>query len=504
MKRKLIFIVFNLLFCCATICAQEPQKSELEQRAESELKSKNNTMARFYFIRAFEDYADKGQLPQAVTCGTRGAALYYQKESLYKEAFDLLRRIDQTIIAAKMNAAGNAALRYQTAQERMQMYMKMRRGESVREQLGIMEAHANAANDESVTSDMLYNKAIYYYTFGQNDKGNAVFREMASRLTAQKEYDKVDEVYKTLIANGLRSGSANMVAQSYSNYMAWKDSVTEVKGVEETDALKQQIADHEATIADQASTLSTRWMTIVGLGILSVALAAVLIVGAIVLMRFIVLSRKQKKNIKLANESNALKAKFISNISAQLEPTLGKLDSRIPEVKALQDFSRHIQTLSELESMDSDVVESEEVQVLPFCEGLVDEIRGKLKSNVTLKMDVPKMTAKFNKEYVAHILRHLLNNAVKYAPEGGSVSLEFKKRGAHKFQFLVADTGQGIPEEKRDTVFAQFTKLNTFTEGVGLGLSLCKRTIIQMGGDIYLDEHYHPGSRFVITLPIQK
>jgi signal transduction histidine kinase len=68
----------------------------------------------------------------------------------------------------------------------------------------------------------------------------------------------------------------------------------------------------------------------------------------------------------------------------------------------------------------------------------------------------------------------------------------------------VADTGMGIPDEKRDTVFAQFTKLNAFSEGVGLGLSLCKRTIVQMGGDIYLDPDYHPGSRFVITLPKQE
>ena len=500
MRRKLFLIVMNLLFCCVAVCAQEPQKSELEQRAEAEIKNGNNTTARFYFIRAYEDYANKGQMSQAVACGTRGAALYYQKDNLYKEAFDLLRRIDQTVMAANLNAAGNAALRYQTTKERMQMYMKMRRGESVREQLGIMEAHANAANDESVTNDLLYNKAIYYYTFGQNDKGNAVFREMAGKLTAQKEYDKVDEVYKTLIANGLRSGSANMVAQSYSNYMAWKDSVSEVKRIDETDALKQQIAEHEATIADQVSTLSTRWMTIVGLSVLAVALAAVLVVGAIVLMRFIVLSRKQKKTIRQANESNALKAKFISNISAQLGPTLGKLDSRLPEVRALQDFSSHIQMLSELESTDSDAVESEEVQVLPFCEGLMDEIRGKVKANVTLKLDVPKMTAKFNKEYVTHILRHLLGNAAKYAPEGGSVSLEFKKRGAHKFQFLVADTGQGIPEEKRDDVFKPFLEIKDLTQGDGLGLPICKQMALKMNSDLFVDPDFTKGTRLVLDM----
>ena len=99
------------------------------------------------------------------------------------------------------------------------------------------------------------------------------------------------------------------------------------------------------------------------------------------------------------------------------------------------------------------------------------------------------------------ILSELLVNSCRFTSEG-FIRLVVSKH-EHLIQFAVADTGMGIPEDKRDTVFAQFTKLNTFTEGVGLGLSLCKRTIVQMGGDIYLDGHYSPGSRFVITLPIQ-
>ena len=183
-----------------------------------------------------------------------------------------------------------------------------------------------------------------------NAQGNAVFKEMADKLTAQKDYDKVDEVYKTLIANGRRSNNANMVAQSYSNYLAWKDSTNAMKHADEIKALKQQIADNEAAISEKDSSLTTRQLIIIGLCILAGALAAALAVGAFVLLRFILLTRKQKKTIRLANESNALKAKFISNISAQLDPTLKNLDGTIPEVKALKDFSQHIQTLSELEN----------------------------------------------------------------------------------------------------------------------------------------------------------
>ena len=500
MKRKIIVIALSLLCCCATICAQEAQKSELEQRAETENKNGNTASARFYFIRAFEDYANKGQIKQAVTCGTKGAALYYQKENYYKEAFDLLRRIDQTLTAANLGSTANAALHYLTTKERMQMYMKMRRSENVKEQLNIMESYAKTADDETIANDLLYNKAIYYYTFGQNDKGNAVFKEMAGKLTAQKEYDKVEEVYKTLIANGLRSGSANMVAQSYSNYMVWKDSVSEMKRADETDSLKRQIAGHEATIAEQAGTLSSRWMAIVGLGILAVALAAALVIGAVILLRFILLSRKQKKTIRLANENNALKAKFISNISAQLEPTLNKLDSRIPEVRALQDFSNHIQTLSKLESTTNDSLLSEEVQVTPFCEELMDGIRNKVKSNVKLNVNALKLGASFNKEYVSHILHHLLVNAAKYTPQDGSITLEYKKRGAHKFQFIVTNTGQVIPAEKQEDVFKPFLEIKDLTSGDGLGLPICKQMAMKMNGDLIIDPEYTKGVRFVLDL----
>ena len=499
-NRTLIFLLLNVLFCCGIVAAEEVKKSSFEQRAESEDEKANIAGARFYYIRAFEDYAAKGNMKRAVDCGTKAVALYYKKENYYKEAFDLLRRIDQTIIASKPIASKAAALHYYTTKQRLQMYIKLRRVDGAKDQLKIMESQASTASDETITNDLLYTKAIYYYTFGLNEKGNAVFKEMAEKLTAKKDYDKVDEVYQTLIANGRRSNNASMVAQSYKNYMAWKDSVSAKKTAAEIDSLKQQITTHEETIADKDSSLSARRMVIIGLAVLAVALAAALVLGALVFMRFVVLTRKQKKTIKQLNESNALKAQFISNISAQLEPTLKKLDKSIPEVKALQDFSQHIQTLSHLESVAGEKVELEDTPVPPLCEGLMNEIRGKERNNVTLKVNAPQMSASINKEYVTHILRHLLANAAEYTPEMGSITLEYRKRGAHKFQFLVTNTGQTIPEERRDEVFKPFVEVKDLAKGDGLGLPICRQMAQNMGGDLTIDPEYTKGTRFVLDL----
>lgn len=499
MNKKVLFLLLNLFFCCAFVSAQEAQKSDLQKRAEAVDPKKNIASARSLYIQAFSDYANKGQIRQGVECAVKATALYY-KENFYKEAFDLLRRTDQVITSSKQSSSDKAASHYLVTKERMQMYIKLRKSESAKDQLNIMAAQANQSNDEGVKNDLLYNRAIYYYTFGQNAQGNAVFKEMADKLTSEKEYDKVDEVYQTLIANGRKSGNANMVAQSYSNYIIWKDSVTALKRADEIGALKQQIADNEAAISEKDSSLTTRQAIIIGLSILAAILAAALAFGGIVLMRYILLTRKQKKAIRLANESNALKAKFISNMSAQLTPTLKKLDSRIPEVKALQEFSDHVQTLSELENGEDTQVELKDTQIPQFCESLMDQIRSKAKNSITLTVNAPNMRANINKEYVSHILLHLLNNAVEYTPDGGTVCLEFKKRGPHSYQFLVSDTGQGIPEEKHEDVFKPFLEIRDLTTGDGLGLPICKLMAQKMNGDLDIDPKYTKGTRFVLDL----
>ena len=496
MNKKTTVLFLSLFFCC-TLFAQE--KSDLQQRAEAENKEGKYINARALYIKAFEDYFGKGKLQQGVECGVKAAPLYYG-DNMYQEAFDLLRRIDQSINASEKDAAKNAALHYLTSKERMQMYMRMKRAESAKEHLNAMERYADAAHSDDVSNDLLYTKTIYYYTFGQNEKGNACFKEMASKLTASKEYDKVDEAYQTLIASGRRSNNASLVAQSYKSYMAWKDSANVLKHADEIAALKQQIANNETSIAEKDSALTTRMAIIIGLGILAAALAAALIVGAIILLRFILLTRRQKNTIKMVNENNALKAKFISNISSQLNPTLQKLDSRLPEVKALMDFSNHIQQMSELECSAEETMELEETMIPAFCEGIMEQIRDKVKKDVTLTVNAPKMSAPINQEYASHILLHLLNNAAEYTPEGGTIWLDFKKRGAHSHQFLVSDTGCGIPEEKREDLFKPFTEVKDLTKGDGLGLPICQQMALKMNGDISIDPAFTKGTRFVLNL----
>ena len=500
MSRKVLFAFICLMAVLTNVGAQE--KSSLQQRAEAEQQAGKTGSARSLWIRAFEEYAAQGKTAQGVECGVKAAALYHN-ESHYQEAFDLLRNIDHAITADKeQRPADIAAWRYKVVRERMAMYLKMHRSVPAQEQLDIMERHATASADESLLNDLLYHKAIFYYTFGQDAKGNAIFREMATKLTAQKEYDKVDDVYKTLIANGRKSGSANMVAQAYSGYIAWKDSTAAIKAADERNALQEQIAAGQASIAEKESALTSRQRIIATLITVLVALAAALAVCLLVLLRFVVLTRKQKKLIRRANENIALKAKFISNISQQLSPTLGRLDARIPEVRALQDFSDHIQTLSSLVSEANGTVPLQDTPLQQFCQDIVSPLRAIVKPGVNIKMDVPAMSAKINREYVAHILTHLLTNAAAYTPEGGNIHLDFKKRGPHKQQFMVANTGSTIPKERREDVFKPFLEVRNLTDGDGLGLPICSQMAVKMNGELTIDPEFTKGTRFVLNLQL--
>jgi signal transduction histidine kinase len=110
------------------------------------------------------------------------------------------------------------------------------------------------------------------------------------------------------------------------------------------------------------------------------------------------------------------------------------------------------------------------------------------------------MSVRINKEYVGHIIEHLLDNAAYYTPQGGTITLEFKKRGPRSFQFLVSDTGESIPEEKRDDIFKPFLEVRDLTTGDGLGLPICKQMALKMDGDLDVDAQYTRGTRFILEL----
>ncbi len=104
-------------------------------------------------------------------------------------------------------------------------------------------------------------------------------------------------------------------------------------------------------------------------------------------------------------------------------------------------------------------------------------------------------------EQIDHVIQNLIENAIKYSPEGSKVTL---KSGPVKGSFQIDDTGIGIPENEVSKIFERFYRVDrTRAKGSsGLGLSIVKNVIDLHGGKIEVKSKVGSGSSFIVYLPI--
>ncbi len=140
---------------------------------------------------------------------------------------------------------------------------------------------------------------------------------------------------------------------------------------------------------------------------------------------------------------------------------------------------------------------------LNVLEELSDRYTAKsLKVEKDIPKDLPLVYA--DPERIRQVLINLLDNAIKYTPEGGIITVAGLHRTTQKVQFSIGDTGPGIPEENRDRIFENHFRLerDESKEGYGIGLCLCQRIIRAHYGQIWVDSSPSNGAWFHFTLPV--
>lgn len=204
-------------------------------------------------------------------------------------------------------------------------------------------------------------------------------------------------------------------------------------------------------------------------------------------------------NILWEKESDPLKKEWLGDISQC--------------AKELLNYCNEVLDFSKIEANELPLVEKKFSLSEIFLEVVKMETPPAKMRDLTLESIYDKNLPEIilgDKYRLYRILINLVSNAVKFT-HTGKVSIEFKlaKQSAKKVvvQFIVIDTGIGMPEERQSYIYEKFTKLSPSNQGVykgvGIGLTIVKRFVDEMEGEIEVDSKVGIGSKFMCTIPFK-
>ena len=223
-----------------------------------------------------------------------------------------------------------------------------------------------------------------------------------------------------------------------------------------------------------------------------------------------------------AEESNRLKSAFLANISHEIRTPLNAIVGfsdllmTVDDPAEQEEFRRTIQKNNTLllqlfsDIIDLSKIDAGSFEYMPkpvclyqFCAMMVQKMRNKVPEGVELQIDEDSpLDAWFSADsgYLNQVVTNFMSNAIKFTHQG-TITVGYRIDARQQLEMFVEDTGIGISIENQEAVFDRFMKVDSFVQGTGLGLPLCKSIIEKMGGHIGVISDLGKGSRFWFTLP---
>lgn len=223
-----------------------------------------------------------------------------------------------------------------------------------------------------------------------------------------------------------------------------------------------------------------------------------------------------------AEESDRLKSAFLANMSHEIRTPLNAIigfSGLLPYIEDTEERNRYIALINhnnELllnivnDVLDLSKIEAGHIELNPTwfsLSELIDtsctEYQRNVPEGVTLKTRYPASPCLIEQDpmRIKQVLNNLISNALKNTTQGYiEVSYETDQSEA---RISITDTGRGISQEKLGIIFERFEKVDSFVQGAGLGLSVCKSIIEHMNGNIEVASTVGKGSTFTVTFPCQ-
>jgi len=222
-----------------------------------------------------------------------------------------------------------------------------------------------------------------------------------------------------------------------------------------------------------------------------------------------------------AEESNRLKTAFLANMSHEIRTPLNAIvgfsellmmeqddGSRYEYIEIIKKNNElllqiisDVLDLSRIESGKLDFTLSE-ISAYALCHDLVQQYTQRNTEEVVIVLEEGLIDCEIlgTLNPLKQVISNFVSNALKFTRKG-QITIGYTIHG-EEVEFYVNDTGMGIAEDKRDSIFERFIKLNDFVPGTGLGLPICKGIVEQLGGQIGVREGKNGvGSCFWFTLP---
>ena len=220
-----------------------------------------------------------------------------------------------------------------------------------------------------------------------------------------------------------------------------------------------------------------------------------------------------------AEESDRLKSAFLANMGHEIRTPLNAIvgfADLLPVVQNDEDRNQLIQEIQNnnqklLRIIDGLVSMSEieagaqnlalnAVDLNPLLKALQEQNQTSTDVPILLHLPQSEMLIHSDQGKLKTIMEHFLLNAIKFTTEG-SITMGYDVEDSH-VRLWVSDTGRGIAKDDQERVFERFVKIDEYVPGAGLGLSVVKSHVQQLGGAVGVDSEPGKGSRFWALLPL--
>jgi two-component system phosphate regulon sensor histidine kinase PhoR len=152
-------------------------------------------------------------------------------------------------------------------------------------------------------------------------------------------------------------------------------------------------------------------------------------------------------------------------------------------------------------------VQPENVQLHALVEDVVASLSAAAAARSITVRNLIRLESKVSADphRLVQMLTNLIDNAIKFNREGGTVSIKYDNNGSDRIS--VEDTGEGIPAHHLDRLFERFYRVDRARSrelgGTGLGLAIVKHLVKAHGGEVTVESRFGEGTKFTIELPRQ-